>query len=402
MPEARIYGEVGAVLCREIRLDVDKMSAIKILYIIENSSFGGGERSFAGLINGAGGDLDRYAACGIAEPFYGQIKEAARVFPVDLSNRYNIFNVFVLASIIKKYNIDIAHSQGARVDFYTALASRLAGARHFSTVAVLVEGFDVGPLRKAVYRFFSRLGESMTDRFIVVSETLKKAMIEKHGIAAEKIAVIPNGVNAGIFENAAPDKNLVLKYGLSGKRVIGCAARLVWPKGLEYLIQAMAVLRDRDKTIFERTVCVIAGQGERDSSLNDLIQKAGLEGKVILSGFASDVPAFLKTLDIFVLPSLREGQPIALLEAMAQGKPIIASDIEGVTETVRDGFDALLVPPGDPVALSSAIKRLADDAEFAGKLGANARRTVREKFTPEKFIRAHAGLYRDFIGRKDV
>lgn len=369
------------------------MTGLRILYVIENASFGGGERSFAELINGISGDFDVYAACGANEPFCGLIKkDAAEIIPFNFS-RYNPLNIFALASVVRERSVDIVHSQGARADFYAALASELAGVRHISTVAMPVEGFDVGPFRKAAYGFFSRLGERMTDKIIVVSGALEKFMIEKHGIAPGKVAVIPNGVDAELLEKAAPDRDLAAKYALSGKLVVGCAARLVWQKGLEYLIEAVAVLRERDRALYDRIVCVIAGEGEREKYLRDLISKNGLEGKVILSGFTPDVPAFLKTLDVFVMPSLREGQPIALLEAMAAGKPVVASAIEGVTGTVADGIDALLVPPADPSALAGAILKMAKDEDMAKALSSNARKKVSEKYSMKNFVSRHIEIY---------
>ena len=374
------------------------MTRRRILYVIENASFGGGERSFAELIKGISGELDVYAACGVKEPFCGLIRNAAEIIPFELS-RYNLLNVLSLSSIIRKHSIDIVHSQGARADFYAALASRLAGARHISTVAMPVEGFDVGPIKKAFYGFFSRLGESMTDRIIVVSGALEKFMVEKHGLAPGKVSFIPNGVDVERFEKAAPDKEFAARYGLAGKRVVGCAARLVWQKGLEYLIEAMSVLRERDGALYDRTVCVIAGEGEREKSLRDLVVLRGLEGKVILTGFTPHVPAFLKTLDVFVMPSLREGQPIALLEAMAAGKPVVATAIEGVTGTVTDGTDALLVPPADPGALAGAILKLAKDEDMAEVLSRNARDKVSELFSMKSFVSRHSGIYGDLYDR---
>jgi len=215
---------------------------IKVLFVIENSIYGGGEKSFAGLVNGFGDDFDVYVACGMEFPFCSQIWRAARIFSMDFSNKYNIFNILFLARIIRTCNIGIVHSQGARTDFYSALAARIAGARHISTVAMPVEGFDISPIRKAIYRFFSGLGEKMTDRFIVVSEALRRTLIN-NGIAPEKVIVVPNGVDVRRFEKSESDQNLILNYGLSGKYVVGCAARLVWQKGLEHLIESMAILR---------------------------------------------------------------------------------------------------------------------------------------------------------------
>lgn len=369
----------------------------RILYAIENRSFGGGEKSFAELINGIGGDFDIYVVCGSGEPFCGLIKDAAKVISFNFS-KYNVLNVFTLASLIKEHSIDIVHSQGTRVDFYAALASRLAGAHHISTVAMPVEGFDVCPLKKSVYGFFSRLGGRMTSRTIVVSGTLKEFMTDRHGISPEKTVVIPNGVDAGVFEKAEPDGGLALKYRLSGKRVIGCAARLVWQKGLEHLIEAMAILREKDKVVFEGIICVIAGDGERETALKDLISAKGLEGRVVLSGFTHDVPAFLKTLDIFVMPSLREGQPIALLEAMAAGKPVIASAIDGIAETAADGIDALLVPPADPGALADALLKLSRDGNLAEELSRNARKKVSGTYSMESFISKHIEVYGKSLG----
>ncbi len=191
---------------------------------------------------------------------------------------------------------------------------------------------------------------------------------------------------------------LVNLGGLGDIVIMSAALRALAEKGLEHLIESMAILRRKNEKTFENTVCIVAGEGERKRFLKNMVKKLGFEGRVVFPGFMQDMPAFLKTLDVFVMPSLLEGQPISLLEAMAAGKPIVASDIDGINETVEDGKEALLVPPGRPDMLAEALRRLLDDWRMADELARAARKKAFEKYSLEDFVKKHEKIYIELAG----
>lgn len=377
---------------------------IKILYVIENIFFGGGERAFAQFIN----ELDKekyeiYVGCLPGGIFEGKIKNSARILHFNFRNKFNLGLVYQLVKIIKEKDIQIVHSQGGRADFFARVAARIAKVPAVvSTVAMPVEGYDVGLLRKAVYVMFDRFSERFVDRFIVVSETLRERLIKKHRIPSEKIVKICNGIEA-------EDYHIDSEFGYKIKdefsiepdaKLIGTVGRLVWQKGLTYFIQAIKHIVDSELQIAGKIKFLIIGEGNERKSLEKLVMKLGIENNVIFTGFRKDVKEILQALDIFVLPSIREGQPIILLEAMAMGKPIVATDIEGVNETVVDGLTGILLPPRDPHLLAEAIMYSLKDSKKAQEMGQAGRKIAEEKFNLKDKIKQHAQLYETIIVEK--
>ncbi len=376
----------------------------KILYIIENIFFGGGERAFAQIINGLDKETyEAYVACLPSGEFTERIKRSAIILPFDLRNRFDFTKIFQLVKIIRQKNIEIIHSQGARADFFARVAARLASVPALvSTIAMPVEGFDVGSIKKIIYIVLDRFSERFVDRYIVVSEALRKRLIEKHKIPSKKIVKIYNGVE--IDSDASrlmPDVRKKIMEELmipENAMLAGTIGRLVWQKGLIYFIQAIKEINARWK--MQDVRYLIVGEGKERNNLEQIINKLGLSDKVIFTGFCNDIKEILYSLDVFVLPSIREGQPIALLEAMATGTPIVATDIEGVNETIVDGITGILVPPKNPSALAEAIVCLLKDKKKAQEMGQAGRMVVEEKFNLKDKMEQHKRLYETIIVEK--
>ncbi len=378
---------------------------IKILFVIDNIFFGGGERAFAQIING----LDRekyeiYAACLPGGIFGEKIKTSAKVLPFNLRNRFNLVRIYQLAKIKKEKNIQIVHSQGARADFFARIAARLARVPAMvSTIAMPVEGFDVGIIKKIMYILLDGFSEKFMDRFIVVSEALRKRLIKKHRIPPEKVVKIYNGVKINSVQHQTKDekKNLIqeLKFP-ENIALVGTIGRLVWQKGLPFFIQAIKQIIDNRWQTPGEVKFLIVGEGNERESLENMVRKLGIEKNVIFTGFRKDVKEILEALDILVLPSIREGQPIILLEAMAMGKPVVATDIEGVNETLVNGITGILVLPQNSFVLAEAIIRLLKDRKKAQEMGQMGRKVVEEKFNLKDKIEQHKRLYEAIVAEK--
>jgi len=367
---------------------------IKLLFVIDNACYGGGEKTFSLLMRGLPADKFEIFCASLPQGrFYEEVRERCCFLPLDLTNRFDFRNIGRLKQMMLEHGIDLAHSQGARADFYCAFAAAKAGVTSISTVAMPVEGFDVGFLRKRVYTLLNSLAEKKISRFITVSRRLETALVSGHRIPAPKISLIPNPVDLAEFNPENFDAGPVIeKFSLRGRLVLGALGRLEWQKGYPCLIEALALMLKKEPQLRERLVCLVAGAGRLGPELKEQAEVAGLAGNLIFCGEISSVRDFLGALDIFIMPSLLEGQPLALLEAMAMGKAIVSTGIPGISETVVDEKEALLVPPGDPRRLAKVVLELVHDASRAAALGRSAR-TKAALFGLPEYIKRHEAVY---------
>jgi len=379
---------------------VSDQRPLKLLFVIDNIEFGGGERVFAQIINGLmHKPYALFLASNPGKELYQAIdRSAICCLPLDFSRRMNISSLHALIRLIKQNGIDIVHGQGGRAEFYARTASRIAGSvKYVSTIAMPVEGYDVHAFRRMIYCFFDRFTEKYVDRFIVVSDVLKNQMIEGHGIPADKVIRIYNGIETNHYnpDQSAGDRSRIrADMGFSPEdRVLGAIGRMVWQKGFEYLIRGIPdVLNVHPEARF-----LFVGDGPLRGALQDLSDSLGVGHRTIFSGFQRNIKDVLAAMDICVVPSLREGFPMVTLEAMAMARPVIATNIDGITEQISDGMDGILVPPQDPAALTRALTTILEDGTLGRDMGKRARRTVESKFSVEKVVAETEKVYHSLI-----
>jgi glycosyltransferase involved in cell wall biosynthesis len=210
-----------------------------------------------------------------------------------------------------------------------------------------------------------------------------------------KVMVIPNGINLAQFdpsqwqmEDLAELRTLL---GIPpGARVVALVARLHPQKGHAYLIQAApAILAACPDVVF-----LFVGEGEYRAAIEQQIQALDLCDHFRLVGLRSDVPRLLALSDVLVLPSVYEGMPNVILEAMAAGLPVVASDVDGVGEVLIDGVTGLLIPKADPVALGRAILVLLNDSSLSREMGRRGHERVRTQFSEQEMCRQYEALVR--------
>jgi len=363
---------------------------LKLLFVIDNACYGGGEKTFSLLIRNLPPDkFELFCASLPAGRFYEETKDYCRFLPLDLSNRFALGNITRLKELMTANAIDIAHSQGARSDFYCAFAAAKAGVRDVATVVMPVEGFDVGFLRKRLYIALNALAARRTTAALTVTGELADRLGGKY----RAVEVIPNPVDLAEFDpanfNAAP---VIEKFGLRGKLVLGVLGRLEWQKGHTHLLTALKLAFAREPELKDRLKCLIAGAGSLAAKLKKQAAADGVADNVVFCGEVAQTRDFLGAVDIFAMPSLSEGQPLALLEAMAMQKPVLATDIPGIRGTAAAGTEALLVPPADPAALAEGLLKLAHDMPAALALARAARKKA-ESFGLPAYISAHTAFY---------
>lgn len=325
----------------------------------------------------------------------------ASVKPIDMSSKFNFKVILQLVNLIKEQRIDIVHSQGARADFFARLSAKLARVPVvISTVPMPVDGFDVNPIKKFIYIVLNKFSERFVDKFIVVSEALKDVMIERHKVDPQKVAMIYNGIEINEYRIDEAGEVIHGKLGLmeeiglkSDVPVIGVIGRLVWQKGFEYFIEAIPGVLNK----FKDAKFLVVGEGLLEEELKAVSKKLKIDDKISFTGFRRDIKEILATIDIFVIPSLLEGLPMILLEAMGMGKPIVATDIDGIKEVLENGKTGLLVPPRDTVALTDAIVNLLIYRDQAHQMGINARRVVEEKFGVDIMVEKVEDVYEDLL-----
>jgi glycosyltransferase involved in cell wall biosynthesis len=240
------------------------MALTAILFVIDNLEFGGGERGFLQLIRALTAEgWPVTVAAQAGGPFEAGVRETHAAFvPVAMTSRAGLGTIIRLRGLVEAGGFALVHTQGARADFLTRLALLgRRGPRLVSTVQMPVEGFDVSPIRRAVYGLFDGLGQGRVDRFIVVSRTLQRLLVEERGLAASRVALVANGVEtdrltpAARRHFAAPARR-ALGVG-EATPLVGAAGRLVWQKGFADLVDAMPHVLGR----LPGARLVIAGEG---------------------------------------------------------------------------------------------------------------------------------------------
>jgi glycosyltransferase involved in cell wall biosynthesis len=234
---------------------------------------------------------------------------------------------------------------------------------------------------------------------VLVNAMAVKEWLIGEGYDASKIIVIPNGVDLGRFERAVAGQSPFPALGISdGAPVVLVVSRLNPLKGLEPFLEAAALVAAE----VPAARFVIVGDtnpNERPywSTLTSLTGKLGLTDRVTFAGLRRDIPQLMSAATVSVMPSLNEALSNVLLESMAAGAPVVATRVGGTPEAIDDGRNGLLVPPGDPRAMASAIAALLADPGRARRLGAAARQSINERFSMERMVAATEQLYQALL-----
>jgi glycosyltransferase involved in cell wall biosynthesis len=236
-------------------------------------------------------------------------------------------------------------------------------------------------------RYTDILYNRRVDGVVAVSRAIADVLLDA-GVDGEKVRVIASGVAPAAFTGIA-----TTRAAMDSVTVIGCLASLEERKGHRYLLEAAVRLKNDGL----RIRCEIAGDGPLRARLEAEAARLGLSDEVRFLGFVSNTAEFLDSVDLVAMPSLHEGLGVAALEAMGAGKPVVATRVGGLAESVLDGATGLLVPARDPVALSDAIAKIVRSPSLAKSMGEQGRERVRQHFSLESMARQNESYYYELL-----
>ena len=287
-------------------------------------------------------------------------------------------------SLVRRENVALIHAHEFTGNTYGTLVARLCRIPLVGTIHGRSYFCDQAK-RRIAYRMVSRLSQ-----LVVVSRNLRTFVATSLNISETALELIYNGVDL-VRPVAREEQHRVrTDFGFGPNDfVLGIVGSLYPVKGHVHLFQAL-------RTIIKEcpnTRLLVIGRGDLEADLKDKAHQLGIDREVLFLGLRNDVPLLLSILDIFILPSLSEGLSMAILEAMAAGKPVVASRVGGNPELVIDGQTGYLVPAQDPIALADCVIKLLKAPDMARRIGASAQERVAQHFSHEGMITQYQDLY---------
>ncbi len=364
----------------------------KVLFLHGINSIGGAERDLLSIIKALSG-FHPIVVCPSDEPLVSLVRSIGvpvicmsfppwrkvKSLPVVIPAMYRLFRILV------NQKIDLLHINDLWWAPMGLAASRLAGIPCVTHV-------------RADYtsRHIKHYKLKACQICIPVSKAVGRSL-QASGVNASRIRLVYSGIDLGKVAENYDRNSLQVRYGITPDRVvIGSVGNLLAVKGYESLISAVAHI----KTVIPSILCLIVGGGERPyaKTLHALVKERGLQNNIIFTGFCDDVYPVLSMMEVFVLASTSEGFGIALLEAMAMGKPIVATSVGGIPEVVIHGKTGLLVRAMDPLWLARAVSYLLRNRKKALEMGNRGRERVETYFSIQSEIKKLENLYSEVLG----
>lgn len=391
------------------------MGKIKILYIVTQAHWGGAQKyiwQLACRLNPT--KFEIAVAAGGKGPLFEKLKQQS-ITTIQLKHLTRpvipikeIQAFWELYKLISRGGYDIVHLNSSKAGLLGSLAGRLAGAKR---IVYTIHGsnfnFPYPSYIRLGLRIIERFASLFRDKIITVSHRDERLWLHHRLVPAAKLVTIHNGL---LFSKAYHDsshldikptiiKNCGLPPDALNEPLILSLSNFYRPKALDVLIKAAhkIITTGGSKLYF-----ILLGSGPKRKQLEALADQLGLKSHIFFCGHRENVFDYLSAADLMILPSLKEGCPYALLEAMVAGTPIIASKVGGVPEIVQHKKSAWLVPAGNPNALAIAIQFLLSDQQLCQRLQSSAQRRVKKYFNLNKMIARHQRLYNQLLGKDNA
>jgi glycosyltransferase involved in cell wall biosynthesis len=308
-----------------------------------------------------------------------------------------VLQTIKLRRLFKEHPVDLLHWNNIGVEA-APFAARLAGVSVVLSTLHVDSTYDLDGSRRGLqYRLLDMLCMRSLHHSISVSRATAVEWFRRCRLPESywrKVTIVHNGISVESLRRRLPLAQAKAQAGLTGRLVIGCLGRLQPAKGYEFLIRALPSI----VAAYPQTLLRIAGPGTLLPQLTDLARSLGVERHLEFTGHTADIRSFLEAIDIFVQPSLCEALPFTILEACSVGMPVVATDVGGVSECIRDGETGLVVPARDPEALSRAILMLAGDAPLRQAMAERAQAFMLEGFQSTMMVEKTVAVYRGLLG----
>jgi len=364
---------------------------IRIMHVVLSMGYGGLERLINQFAkhNGPASPYELQICCLDRGGGFLDELAAQQIRCTILNRRPGVFDAALLANLVRllrSQHIDIVHSHSG-CSLYAALGGRLARVKGI----IHTDHGRLVPDRKGPM-LEDRMSSHLLNAYVAVSCDLTNYLHEAVGIGRKKLVTIVNGIDTGLFRPRSDAEIGTMRETLglpADAEVIGTVCRLDPVKNLIYMIHAVRdLLRSRRKIVY-----LIAGGGPEQGAIESAIARSGLQGKIRLLGERNDVDRIMPVLDVFVLPSLSEGTSMTLLEAMASGVPVVASDVGGNPAVVNQGRDGFLFPLDRPELMIGALTDLLSDRARARRIGLRGRERIEAEFGFDRMFERYHALY---------
>ncbi len=355
-----------------------------VLMVVDSLQMGGGERHAAdlaialhrrGIAVVIAGSAGGFLAAGIEREGIEVCVLGGQV----VKRRLGLCLAWRLRRLIHERQVQLVHAH-----MYAGAAGSVLALAGSGLPLVRTEHSEAG-WRGRWATLVGRLAYRRTAHIIAVSGPIRQRLVERDGVPAERVTVIP----CAMPEDSLPQPAPALPEQLRGRPLVGVVARLEPEKGVDVLLRAAPrILDHRPECAF-----MVVGDGPQRATLEAQAARLGLGSHVHFLGFRPDVRALLPLLEVLVVPSLSEGAPLVILEAMAAGVPVVASAVGGIPDQIRHDQQGLLVPPGNDAALAAAALSLLEDPALARRYGEAGRRKVEQECQFEEMVDRIEGIY---------
>ncbi|WP_236403994.1 glycosyltransferase [Microaerobacter geothermalis] len=376
------------------------LTPLKVIHIIGGGEFGGAEQHIIHLLSRFNPQkVQVEVLCFYDSTFAEKLRRnGIKVHVMDQYGRFDFRLLKGITQFLDHEKPDIVHTHGVKANFFGRLACRRL---NISPVVTTIHSLLKYDYAHPLARFFASKMElwtrKWTTHFIAISKAIEEDLYET-GVSSDKISVIYHGIDISYFSHVK-DPQLIRRLAdlPSDATVVGAVGRLVPIKGFDVLLKAASLLK---KEGFPH-MFVLVGSGPEEKNLRKLASELEITDRVRFLGFQQDIPSVLAGIDIFVSPSRTEGLGLAVLEAMAAGKPVVATGVGGVKELIRDKENGVLIPVDDEVALFRALEGLFIHPKIYFQLSIKAKQEVEKRFSVEGMVEQTYQLYVQLAGQKE-
>lgn len=362
---------------------------MKILHINTEKTWRGGEQQTFNLLIGLKRrNISSHLVCQPDSPMAEKAEESdIKTFPVTMHGAVDPLACFRIRMLINRFNYDIIHSHTSHAHslaFWASLGTKIN--------RLVTRRVDFSIFRHSFLKLSGIKYRYMADIYIAISHKIKDVLVDD-GIPAERIFVVHSGIDPTRFETADKE-HLIPEFNIkNNEQVVINVAHLAGHKGQQYLVKGIPLVLAKIPT----ARFFFVGGGELMNELKTLAASVGLKQELIFTGFRRDVGAFYQIADLFVMSSVQEGLGTAVLDALALGKPVVATHAGGIPEIIRDGETGRLVDPADPVALAEGIIELLNHTPRAERMASRGRREVINNFSSRTMVEKNIKVYQQIL-----